>query len=53
MSQSYDPNSGIEIIQKETKLTESGQYVIAVHWLDDSQSTEEYDALDSIITKGL
>ena len=31
----------ISIVQKETKLTESGAYLIALHWIEEPDGTME------------
>ena len=43
----------ISIVQKETKLTESGEYIIAVHWMEDTVNTDNRKTMDSIIDEGL
>ena len=43
----------ISIVQKETKLTESGEYIIAVHWMEDTVNVDNRKTMDSIIDEGL
>ena len=43
----------VSIVQKESKLTESGEYIIAVHWMEDTVNTDDRKTMDSIIDEGL
>lgn len=42
MTRSYENDASVTIVQKETKLTEEGKYLVAVHWVE-----EEGEGLDS------
>lgn len=43
----------VSIVQKESKLTESGEYIIAVHWMEDTVNVDNRKTMDSIIDEGL
>ncbi|MBP5594701.1 MAG: hypothetical protein J6Y02_04905 [Pseudobutyrivibrio sp.] len=43
----------VSIVQKESKLTESGEYIIAVHWMEDTINVDNRKTMDSIIDEGL
>lgn len=43
----------VSIVQKESKLTESGEYIIAVHWMEDTVNVDNRKTFDSIIDEGL
>jgi len=43
----------ISVVQKESKLTESGEYIIAVHWIEDTANVDNRKTMDSIIDEGL
>ena len=43
----------ISVVQKESKLTESGEYIIAVHWIEDTINVDNRKTMDSIIDEGL
>lgn len=41
MASSYSDGGEITIVQKETKLTEMGEYLIALHWLETGSANED------------
>ena len=43
----------VSIVQKESKLTESGEYIIAVNWMEDTVNVDNRKTFDSIIDEGL
>lgn len=48
-SRAYSDSDDITIIKEETKLTESGEYLIALHWLENGSSSEDKDTLRRMI----
>ncbi len=43
----------ISIVQKETKLTESGAYLIALHWIEEPQDASvDKNTLSAVIEDG-
>lgn len=43
----------VSVVQKESKLTENGEYIIAVHWIEDTVNVDNRKTMDSIIDEGL
>lgn len=43
----------ITIMQKETKLTEMGQYLIALHWVETGTSKADSSTLKQLMDEGL
>lgn len=53
MTRAYS-NGEINVVQKETKLTESGMYMIAVHWLEESTNNDKDRAtLNNMVRDGV
>lgn len=54
MTQSYDQDGHVSVVQKETKLTEEGKYLIAVHWIEESGAAESVkNIINEVIDEGL
>lgn len=44
----------VSIVQKETKLTEQGKYLIALHWIEESSDSDsQRKALSLMLDEGL
>lgn len=52
MSRSYNDDD-ITIVQKETKLTEMGQYLVALQWVETGNSSEDAATIKSVIESGV
>lgn len=49
MTSSYGEGGEITIVQKETKLTEMGEYLIALHWLETGSASEDKRAIRDLL----
>lgn len=52
MTRSYNDDS-IVIVQKETKLTEMGQYLVALHWIETGNSSKDAQVLKEVLESGV
>lgn len=52
MTRAYE-GTEVEIIQKESKLTEMGEYLIAVHWIESGSSSEDKKRIQELIEEGV
>ena len=50
---SANVEESVNIVQKETKLTEAGQYLIALHWLESGPSSDDKKRIKELIDEGI
>jgi len=53
MTRAANNPDDINIVLRETKLTEMGQYLIALHWLESGDNTSDKMAIREMTRSGL